>query len=413
MRLLLCLLMTLSAAVAHATETNFLTFGAGAVVVRASVAAEGVAHVAIDGSARTRPIGIPKREPLPLTIVIELPSPTTFDHFQVPPPDEFGSNKGRHVSTLRIEGSATSADEGFSLMAEAAIVQGQPDPQRFAVTEPRPVRWVRVTFVDRHAPPRAPHDPHNFSELEGYGRQDPIAARADAFNGRWRYRRKGINDAPGLNIIELTQKGQDIQGCQRMGGKQTTISGTIVDGLARLIAEDEKGKHTPLTAIVLSDGQLAGVEFEGPPSAFYAAPDAGAEAPCKAPPPDNPVTEALGDGQTATLWGIHFDVDSDVLRADAKSALEQLLEALTALPAATVTIEGHTDSDGSDAHNQDLSERRAKAVVAWLVARGIDAARLAPIGKGEAAPIADNDTSAGRALNRRVEVEPRKAPAPK
>ncbi len=164
-----------------------------------------------------------------------------------------------------------------------------------------------------------------------------------------------------------------MQGCQRIGGKHTTITGAIVDGLARLIAEDDKGKRSPFTAIVLSDGQLAGVEFEGPPSPFYAAPDPKAESACATPPPSNPVAEALANGETATLYGIHFDVDSDVLRADAEPALQQLLEALRGAPTRATNITGHTDSDGSDSHNQDLSERRAKSVVAWLVTRGIEA----------------------------------------
>ena len=74
------------------------------------------------------------------------------------------------------------------------------------------------------------------------------------------------------------------------------------------------------------------------------------------------------------------------------------------MPTLAAAIAGHTDADGSDSHNQDLSERRAKSVVAWLVAHGIEASRLTPVGRGESEPIADNDTSAGRALNRRVEV---------
>jgi outer membrane protein OmpA-like peptidoglycan-associated protein len=92
------------------------------------------------------------------------------------------------------------------------------------------------------------------------------------------------------------------------------------------------------------------------------------------------------------------------LRSDAGPALNQILEALQANEARAVMIEGHTDSDGSDDANLDLSQRRAQSVVDWLVERGVGAGRLTPMGRGETKPIADNETSAGKAANRRVEV---------
>jgi len=69
-----------------------------------------------------------------------------------------------------------------------------------------------------------------------------------------------------------------------------------------------------------------------------------------------------------------------------------------------LTIEGHTDSSGSDAHNLDLSQRRAESVKASLVAGGIAADRLLTRGFGESKPVADNVTELGRAQNRRVEL---------
>ena len=72
-------------------------------------------------------------------------------------------------------------------------------------------------------------------------------------------------------------------------------------------------------------------------------------------------------------------------------------------PEASISIEGHTDSQGPDVYNQDLSERRASAVVDYLVSQGIDATRLSAVGYGETNPIADNETREGRAINRRIE----------
>jgi outer membrane protein OmpA-like peptidoglycan-associated protein len=68
-----------------------------------------------------------------------------------------------------------------------------------------------------------------------------------------------------------------------------------------------------------------------------------------------------------------------------------------------VEVRGHTDDRGSDAFNLKLSEKRAEAVVAYLVAQGVPAARLRAAGRGEAEPVYDNDTRAGRSANRRVE----------
>jgi OmpA-OmpF porin, OOP family len=71
----------------------------------------------------------------------------------------------------------------------------------------------------------------------------------------------------------------------------------------------------------------------------------------------------------------------------------------------TITIVRHTDSDGNDAYNQKLSEARATSVMQYFLQKGIPANRMQAIGKGEAAPIADNKTEAGKAQNRRIEIE--------
>lgn len=103
-----------------------------------------------------------------------------------------------------------------------------------------------------------------------------------------------------------------------------------------------------------------------------------------------------------------FDVDKSDIRADAAQALKQLATVIRSY-SGPVRLIGHTDSDGSDAHNLALSQRRAESVRAWLVARGdIPAARLATAGEGESRPAAANDTAANKQRNRRVEVIVRK-----
>jgi outer membrane protein OmpA-like peptidoglycan-associated protein len=116
------------------------------------------------------------------------------------------------------------------------------------------------------------------------------------------------------------------------------------------------------------------------------------------------LAEQLDREGAVDLYGIYFDLDKATLRADSEPTLRQVLGLLTDRPALRLVIAGHTDAQGDDAHNQQLSERRAASVVAWLTARGVAPARLQSEGLGESRPVADNATAQGRALNRRVEV---------
>jgi outer membrane protein OmpA-like peptidoglycan-associated protein len=110
------------------------------------------------------------------------------------------------------------------------------------------------------------------------------------------------------------------------------------------------------------------------------------------------------DGRAAT-HGILFATDSDVIRPESTPTLTEIGAMLKQYPNLRLTIEGHTDSQGDEAHNRDLSNRRAQSVKAYLVAtHGVDAKRLDTAGLGEGQPVADNGTSEGRAQNRRVEL---------
>ncbi len=99
-----------------------------------------------------------------------------------------------------------------------------------------------------------------------------------------------------------------------------------------------------------------------------------------------------------------FDVDKSDLKPDMTDTLTKLTKALTGVGIHGATVEGHTDSTGSDEYNQALSERRAQAVKAQFAANGMNAAEVVAVGKGEADPIADNATDEGRAENRRVVI---------
>ena len=103
--------------------------------------------------------------------------------------------------------------------------------------------------------------------------------------------------------------------------------------------------------------------------------------------------------------GTLFDFDKSVLKPAGKAQLKELVEKIKNINLEVVVVVGHTDSVGTDAYNQKLSERRAESVKAYLVSLGVAKNRIYTEGKGESTPIADNKTAAGRAKNRRVEVE--------
>jgi outer membrane protein OmpA-like peptidoglycan-associated protein len=117
------------------------------------------------------------------------------------------------------------------------------------------------------------------------------------------------------------------------------------------------------------------------------------------------VSDALTAGCRVELKGIYFDFNEATLKPQSETALREIARALQSAPGRRFTIESHTDNIGGDRYNDDLSARRAAAVQSALVRDyGVDAARLAIAGHGARRPIESNDTLAGRARNRRVEL---------
>ena len=126
--------------------------------------------------------------------------------------------------------------------------------------------------------------------------------------------------------------------------------------------------------------------------------------PAKPTPPAKPAPASVKQAVVIQADAL-FDFDKSVLRPDGRQSIDGALGKLKGVDVEMVIATGHTDSVGSDAYNQKLSERRAAAVKDYLVSKGIPAAKITTIGKGESQPVATNKTAEGRQKNRRVDIE--------
>jgi OmpA-OmpF porin, OOP family len=155
---------------------------------------------------------------------------------------------------------------------------------------------------------------------------------------------------------------------------------------------------TPATAAKGCDGALV-VQAAAPAAvATPAAPAPAAKPPAPAPQP--PAATKVTYAADA-----FFDFDKSVLKPEGKAKLDDLVDKVKSINLEVIIAVGHTDSVGTDTYNQKPSIRRAEAVKAYLVSKGIEKNRVYTEGKGEKQPVADNKTAEGRAKNRRVEIE--------
>jgi len=152
------------------------------------------------------------------------------------------------------------------------------------------------------------------------------------------------------------------------------------------------GYWTPAQAIAECDPDLVKVAEVAPP-------------PVTPVTPVTPPTTAPVNTKVTFAADAFFDFDKAVLKPEAKAKLDDLVGKLKPINLEVIIAVGHTDGIGSDTYNNKLSVRRAEAVKAYLVSKGIEPNRVYTEGKGKKQPVADNKTAEGRAKNRRVEIE--------
>ncbi|MBI3200213.1 MAG: OmpA family protein [Myxococcales bacterium] len=211
-------------------------------------------------------------------------------------------------------------------------------------------------------------------------------------NGSYNVYRVEISDPPQTYFINAGKAGirrtfaiDYVRTVRAKGGAKLDLAADAQDG--RLIANfDDKGVPIVVPEIPPApkafDGQFVQVDV---------------------------VSVVAGESSRFVLSGeVLFETDQAQLRPRAAEALDALAAKLAALDG-RVVVEGHTDAQGTAAHNRELSLRRARAVVEHLAAKGMTRKRLVARGRGATLPVASNDTAEGRARNRRVEIEVRQA----
>ena len=162
------------------------------------------------------------------------------------------------------------------------------------------------------------------------------------------------------------------------------------------------GYWSPAIANCECDAEIVGAACRPAPPPAPAPAPAPAAAPKPAPKPAPPAVVAQKVTFAADAF---FDFNKAVLKPEAKAKLDDLTGKLKGITLEVIIAVGHTDAIGGDAYNQKLSVRRAEAVKAYMVTKGIEPNRIYTEGKGKKQPVADNKTAEGRAKNRRVEIE--------
>jgi outer membrane protein OmpA-like peptidoglycan-associated protein len=381
---------------ALAQETNLLALGEGTlpVVEPASYAGWGSVNM-LDESPHSAWCSA-SGHAVNNVFVFEMLAPATIDAFEF---DCIVDGKGRGAKDLTVEVSASARDAGFEKVLKASLVEGT-SGQRFTVAKKVVGRWVRLTVDGNHGDPKY----SELSGIRGYGVR-PVAAPAAIAPITGTY-------STNYNDFHLRQQGSAISGCYERN--KGLFEGTIEGRLAKITwSESDGAKRGPAVFVFAQDGRNfqgywwrdtdKGRKVDGEWFGKRTSAETGS-CPHWSGSVGGELQKELAAKGRARLYGILFDTDSARIRAESFATLDEVAKVLASEASWSLTIEGHTDSTGTAAHNQTLSEQRAKSVRDYLTGKGVAAGRLGTVGFGQTKPVADNATELGRAQNRRVEL---------
>lgn len=343
----------------------------------------------------------------PASYVLELPERTELSRIVF---DTAGMGIAeKSVRLLSVEVSDASPNGGFSPVLRTELAMDRND-QRFDLPQRAVGRWVRLTFLSNYGA-----ENYGMTGFRGYGRRLTDAARVENVSGTY-------DGASGWGSVRLKQEGSRVIGCfdYRDGLIAAGVEGRLLKG--EMIEHEADGK--------VSKRSLALFAFSPGNASLFALsrstdsnPEYGYDSFWSATKRSNDIGDcpaiegwkgkaaagsqlgaALQSTGRARLDGINFDFNSAVIQPASFALLDQAAQLLRSRQGWQIVVEGHTDGIGSDAFNKELSMRRAQAVRAYLVTKGVDQGSLSAIGHGFDKPVASNETQGGRAQNRRVEI---------
>jgi len=376
-----------------AARTDVLDLAAGSVVLSVSSEYGGSwsALRLLDGSTATGWCS-ESGTPFPHTIVIELPQAYLLSALAV---DNTGAQDdgypGISAKAVTIHASTTSAAAGFAPLAAIEAPAG--GRREVKLDAPVKVQWIKVVVSSNWGN----EEYTELMELEAYGEPTGAAPKVSA---------AGIFETT-YGLLRIEQDGGSIRACYDWNDGQ--LAGSIAGRVMQLEWSEAGGERGGAAIMVLSgageaingvwyqggelQGEWSGTRSSTPPQCTLAR---------------TTLASRLAAAGKAVVYGIYFDPASAALKGESETALREVLAALGEKGDLALEVAGHTDSENTEAYNLTLSQRRAEAVVRWLVEHGVAAERLTAKGYGEARPVAANTTAAGRALNRRVELAARR-----
>ncbi|HYM59250.1 MAG TPA: OmpA family protein [Thermoanaerobaculia bacterium] len=335
----------------------------------------------------------PKGVIAPQSIVIALPEKTQLDRLEFDNASVDG--EGRGAKDISVEVSDSGPADGFQKIADVSL-QDRLDRQSFPVSAKVSGRWVRLNVKNNHGSTEY----IELMDFRGYGSQlthTPFANASGTYDTNYGH-------------FHLSQEGTSVTGCYEHA--EGLLKGGIEGRIMKFTWYQSNGEGPAIMVFTPDGKQMFGLwSYKGHNGANGTwdgkkISDEVGNCPhwsSKGGVAQQMTSDLESLGRTR-LYGINFDTDSDVIRDESKPTLDKIAAMLKAKPDWKLTIEGHTDSTGGDAHNRDLSQRRAESVRKYLVVAAIAADRLTATGRGASVPLATNDTASGRAQNRRVEL---------
>jgi OOP family OmpA-OmpF porin len=391
-RVLGTLLLALVTASASSEEANLLALGEGALPVVQPPSYSGWPAVNLLDSAPSSGWACESRRTANNVFVFEMAEPTTLTAFEFDTNGVDGDGRGAKDVTVEV----SSAVAGGYQKVLTASLQDKKDGQRFTASGAAAGRFVRLTILSNHGDAE-------WTELmgfRGFGAKTsppPIGGISGTYTTNWQ-------------DFHMRQQGTALSGCYEFD--QGTFDGTV-EGRVMKMTWVQSASRGPAVFVFAPDGKSfrgywwhdtdKGRAIDGDWNGSRASDQVGS-CPHWSGSVSGELRKDLAATGRARLYGILFDTDSSRLRSESLPTLDEVVRLLTAEAAWKITIEGHTDSVGTPAHNQTLSEQRALSVRGYLISKGIAATRLTSVGFGLTKPVADNATELGRAQNRRVEL---------